>query len=184
MKRLLIIALSALLAGGSASAQDSDGRRRDRERGDEAAYFDRTPEDCIRLSRLRDTEIIDESTILFYMRGGRVYRNVMERGCPGLNPRRILAFTAPSVASSGRLCRSNTLQHFGRLDSFDPGAFCRVGLFHPITREEAELIELEPDELSVVRSTSELTPIDPDDGQPLTDETAAPADERESAPLE
>lgn len=180
MERLATIVLSALLAAGPAAAQE--GSRQDGEpaggqqQDGEEEFFDRTPRDCIMLGRrLRRTKIIDETTILFYMRNDDVYRNVLERGCPGLNSRRILAFTAQSTASSGRLCRSDTIEHYSMSGGALFGSsFCTMGRFHPITREEAELIELEPDELSVVRSTSELTPVDPDDAEPRSGDGAAP----------
>ena len=35
-------------------------------------YIDRTPTDCITISNIKDTAIVDDSTILFYMRGGKL----------------------------------------------------------------------------------------------------------------
>ena len=46
--------------------------------------IDRTPEDCVSLSRVSRTKVIDDNTILFYMRGRRIYRNILDRECPGL----------------------------------------------------------------------------------------------------
>jgi hypothetical protein len=45
--------------------------------------FDRTPKDCITPSNIKDTKIIDDSTILFYMRGGSkiTYRTSLPHEC-------------------------------------------------------------------------------------------------------
>jgi len=59
--------LAAALVGGRASAQD--------------------PADmvnCVSLSQVDRTEVIDDTTILFYMRGNEIYRNVLPHRCPGL----------------------------------------------------------------------------------------------------
>ena len=40
---------------------------------------------CIDTRRLRDTYIVDDSSILFYMYGGDIYRNFLRRECFGLD---------------------------------------------------------------------------------------------------
>jgi hypothetical protein len=49
------LAAAALLAGSSAWAQG----------GDDADTFDRTPRQCIATSRIRNTDILDDRTIIW-----------------------------------------------------------------------------------------------------------------------
>jgi hypothetical protein len=59
---------------------------------DDEAAFDRTPEDCIIVSNIDQTEAIDDHTIIFEMRGRRVYRNTLPRECPGLERENRIGF--------------------------------------------------------------------------------------------
>ena len=101
----LVLAAAALVATGAA-AQGSPAApaAESRAPGDSAAAagdtppanavaadskadnFDRTPTDCVTLSNVRETVVIDDSTILFYMRGGAkmTYRNTLPHTCPNL----------------------------------------------------------------------------------------------------
>src|SRR5690606_17824151 len=47
-------------------------------------FFPRNPTRCISTTRLDRTEVVDNETVLFYMRGGDIYRNRLSRSCPGL----------------------------------------------------------------------------------------------------
>jgi hypothetical protein len=162
MKRVSAFGLAAIavLATGLATAQDD---------GDEAAgavddiadeYLDRTPVECVSLSMVRDTAVIDDGTVLFYMRGGDVYRNVLERACFGLE----LTGRFITETRTNRLCSIDMLQVFRQFaGSVVPGAFCRLGKFHPLTRAEAELLEMDLDELEAARRSVKLTPLEPTD---------------------
>lgn len=125
MRRKLLVSLSAaataLVSAPGAHAQDG--------------ALDRTPEDCISVSRVRSTRVIDDRTILFYMRGRDAYRNDLPVTCPRLAQEERFAYEA----RIGRLCDSDTitvLESFG--GRFERGATCRLGQFHPITRAEAD----------------------------------------------
>src|SRR5690606_16303801 len=73
--------LAAALCLGPAAAQDDD----ERDGGREDAPFDRTPQGCITASRIDRTEIIDDSTIIFHMRGReQAYVNALPRTCLNL----------------------------------------------------------------------------------------------------
>jgi hypothetical protein len=163
MKRLpaLILAAFAVIAANSAGAQNGARSARARDAidpGDD--YLDRTPTTCISLSLLRDTEVLDDGTILFYMRGRNVYVNVLDRPCIGLES----AGRFSTQTRTNRLCSVDMLQVFRQLgSSVMPGAFCRLGEFYPITRAEAELLELEPDELNAVRRSVVLTQLPPEE---------------------
>lgn len=130
-RKSLVFALSAvataLVAAPAAHAQDG--------------ALDRTPEDCISVSRLRSTRVVDDQTVLFYMRGRDAYRNDLHIACPRLAQEDRFAYET----RVGRLCSSDTitvLQSFG--GRFERGATCRLGEFHPITHAEADDIVAGP----------------------------------------
>lgn len=91
-------------------------------------------ERCVTLTSISKTDIIDEQTVLFYMRDGTIYENRLPRRCPGLRSRR--AFTYKT--SLPQLCQLDMItvlynQGFG----FSEGATCGLGRFHPITEDQA-----------------------------------------------
>jgi hypothetical protein len=105
---------------------------------------DRTPRDCLILSDIRQTVVIDDQTILFYMRGGKknVYRNYLAHQCPNLAREGRFAYKTPI----NRLCNVDlitVLEQFG--PQLGPGFTCRLGDFYPMTYEEAEILRKEKD---------------------------------------
>jgi hypothetical protein len=96
------------------------------------------PRSCIPLNVIDRTSVIDDNTILFYGRGGDVYRNDLPRSCPELrNEQRFMYRT-----SLAQLCSNDTitvLQDVGF--GFMPGPTCGLGKFAPITKDEANDLE-------------------------------------------
>jgi len=98
-------------------------------------------ERCILLNRISSTYIVDDYNILFYMRGGKIYRNPLPHRCGGLrNERRFMYRTSMS-----RLCDLDIItvlydQGFGLM----PGPSCGLGRFYPITEEDAEALKNAP----------------------------------------
>src|SRR5262245_2663678 len=70
-------------------------------REDEDAVFDRTPQECINVQSIDKHEAVDDQNLLFYMRGGRVYRNHLPRKCPGLEREQRIAY---KLQGTTRLC--------------------------------------------------------------------------------
>ncbi len=108
------------------------------------ALLDRTPENCISVNRIRSTKVIDDETILFYMRGGDIYQNILDRDCPRLEQNNRFMYET----FGGRLCEIDTitvLEQFG--GGLDRGFTCPLGGFYPITELEAEFLELGPDDV-------------------------------------
>jgi hypothetical protein len=106
--------------------------------------LDRSPHDCLILSDIRQTVVIDDRTILFYMRGGKknVYRNYLPHECPNLAREGRFGYQTPI----NRLCNVDlitVLEQFG--PRLGPGFTCRLGDFYPITYDEAEIIRKEKD---------------------------------------
>lgn len=119
------VALGASVPSLPLAAQDDD-------------VLDRTPADCVMVSRIRRTRIVDDKTILFYMRGGRVYQNILERECPRLEREGRFMYEIRGY----RLCDIDTISVLDRIGvGFGRGFTCRLGEFHPISTEEAEEIE-------------------------------------------
>lgn len=158
-RQLWILAAGAVLATLSppppAQAQDD--------------AIDRTPQDCIRTSRTRSTRVIDDQTILFYMRGGQVFRNDMPNHCPGLAREDTFAYET----RVGRLCQIDTitvLEDFG--GRFVRGATCRLGEFSRITPEEAADIVAGPEGAKRGNEDVDIEEVElPEDDEAADDET-------------
>ena len=78
---------------------------------------------CINARDIQRTETPDDRTILFHMRGGKIWRNTLKSACPML---KISPFT--EVLNSGELVCAN--QQFIRLTL--TGDQCVLGDFTPV----------------------------------------------------
>lgn len=104
-------------------------------RAAEDEALDRHPTRCIATTRLDRTEVVDDETVLFYMRDGDIYRNRLSRSCPGLEREKRFTYRV----YGNQLCRVDTItvlesRSFGLNDGFT----CSLGDFQPISVEEAE----------------------------------------------
>jgi hypothetical protein len=111
----------------------------DSESSDAAALgsFDRTPQRCLRLSRIDRTEVLDEQTILFHMRGSAIYRNYLPEECNGLNDREPFMYNTQGMQRE--LCANDMIDLLhGMGTNLWRGRSCRLGQFHPTTPEEVE----------------------------------------------
>lgn len=100
------------------------------------AWADDEVRDCVGLSEIERTEIVDNRTILFRMRDGNVYRNVLRHDCPTLKDRAQFSYRVPTT----RLCSMdliNVLEQRGR--GLEPsGVSCSLGSFEPIDPDAAQ----------------------------------------------
>jgi hypothetical protein len=132
------------------------------------APLDRTPVDCITVSRIDRTDIIDDRTIIFFMRGGKlIYRNYLPHTCPRLAIEDRFGYQT----TTARVCRVDTIAVLPRVGI---PTYCQLGEFHPITREDVE-------ELRAVRESGrsgdaiESKPAEPaGETAPADDDRAAP----------
>jgi Family of unknown function (DUF6491) len=140
--------------------------------GQDDEPFDRTPDSCLSLTRIDRTRVLDDQTILFYMRDDRVYRNFLPRKCPGLAEQNRFSYES----RTGRLCNIDTVtvleQWAGRLEE---GFTCRLGDFYPISPEEIEDLEALR-RGSKTRETIEVQPVE------LPRREPAPAEPEQSPP--
>jgi len=120
---LLVAGFGPLVAAAAALGQDDD------------APFDRTPEDCLIVSRIRSTEAIDDQNIIFRMRGDQVYRNTLPRTCPGLERENRIAYET----ATSRLCSIDMITVLEDVGvGLRPGFTCRLGEFVPLSPDELE----------------------------------------------
>jgi len=99
--------------------------------------IDREPQRCINVSRIKETHIVDDNNVLFYMRGNDVYLNELRWACRGLKRERQFSYSV----RANRLCGTDTisvLQSFG--SSISPANSCGLGQFVPISDVEADFM--------------------------------------------
>jgi hypothetical protein len=99
--------------------------------------IDREAEQCISVSRIKETHIVDDNNVLFYMRGNEVYLNELRRVCRGLKRERQFSYSV----RANRLCGTDAitvLQGFG--SSLSPANSCGLGQFVPISEVEADFM--------------------------------------------
>lgn len=132
--KLTTTILSLLLVACAA-----DGSKRD-----EVVAFQPDPsqpfERCVSISRIARTDVLDHQNVIFYMRGGQIFRNWLPRRCAGLNNRDPFSYRT----TISQLCNSDTITildaaAFGSLQ----GASCGLGGFYPVTKPEVEALETE-----------------------------------------
>jgi hypothetical protein len=86
------------------------------------------PVNCVFVHDIRETRVRDDSTIDFYMSGGKVYRNTLPNSCPELGFEERFGYET----SIDQLCNVDIIHV---LHSGPPmrGASCGLGQFQPIT---------------------------------------------------
>lgn len=102
---------------------------------------------CVSLSRIARTEVINDRTIAFHLRGGEIYLNHLRRECSGLE--REGRFSYRSVNS--RLCRSDFISVL-ELSGFGPtrGASCSLDTFMPSDEEEIAVLKGQEEEAEIL----------------------------------
>lgn len=91
-------------------------------------------EHCISLNRIDRTAVVDDRSILFYMRGGDVYLNRLPHRCPGLRWEEAFMYRT----SIGRLCDLDIITVLNNIGfGYSPGASCGLGMFFPISEATA-----------------------------------------------
>lgn len=126
MKTARIITLFALAAVAAPSyGQDEEGE----------AERDMDAEHCVRIIAIENIQIVNDDTLIFEMRGGKYFRNDLPHRCPGMRRSDTLMYRA----ATGMLCNVDiitVLDDWGF--GFSPGVSCGLGMFTPVTKEEAE----------------------------------------------
>lgn len=89
------------------------------------------PQSCVSLAQLRETRVRDDSTIDFMGSGGRVWRNTLTHGCPGLRASSGIGYET----SLGRLCSTDIVYVLETAGGLRRGAACGLGQFMPVKLE-------------------------------------------------
>ena len=157
------LAASTVIVTASAGAQG--------DASDVEGAFDRTPQECLLVSQIDETDAIDDQNIIFRTRSDKVYRTHLPRKCPGLERENRFAYEARNA----RLCSIDTItvleQRFGV--GLQGGFTCRLGEFIPLSPAEIEDLDLREREGRRGRAGIAAKPV-----------AATPAPAAEAAPAE
>lgn len=119
-----LIALPLVLGACAATAGNSGAQSAP------AAAEGSKPEttDCIDLIRIDRSEVVDDQTILFHMKGGKIWKNTLPYKCPRLGFEK--AFSHKT--SINRLCSVDIITVLDTSARM-PGASCGLGKFEAYT---------------------------------------------------
>ena len=120
----LALAAAALLLAGPLAAQSPSRLQQMKDSFVPAGE----PVDCIVGSQVRDTRVLDNNTIDFFLQNNQVFRNNLPSSCPGLGAARAFQYTA----STPRVCNVDTIRVFQQGPGPRFGATCPLGSFTPM----------------------------------------------------
>jgi hypothetical protein len=141
-----VLGTSLMLMGNTAQAED-------------AAEVFPEPKDCVSLTNLDRTDIIDDRNILFYMRGTEIYLNQLPHRCSGLR----MADGFSYRRTINRLCHVDLIRPIP-LGGMRGGISCGLGTFRLITEDEILVLkEKKPPASDMQGEGSEIESIDDDE---------------------
>ncbi|MGD8359714.1 MAG: DUF6491 family protein [Lysobacterales bacterium] len=124
-RKILTLAVCLTLAGPLAAEEKAMDKSIDLVSG--------PPEQCISLIRIDHTKIIDDQNIVFYMKGGDIYRNHMPYPCGGLRAQDTYMYRT----SVNQLCSNDIITPLDQIGiGFSPRASCGLGMFYPVTKDD------------------------------------------------
>ncbi len=91
-------------------------------------------ERCVSLAAIRNTRVVDDSTIDFTMRDGRILRNTLPHACPSLGFEEAFTYST----SLSQLCSTDIITVVLQGGGPRLGASCGLGTFVPYTPTKAE----------------------------------------------
>jgi hypothetical protein len=80
---------------------------------------------CVLLQNIRETRVRNDSTIDFYLRGGKVLRNTLPNRCPNLGVERAFTYST----SINQLCNVDIITVINQGGGNRLGASCGLGKF-------------------------------------------------------
>jgi len=90
------------------------------------------PVNCVTLSQLRETRVIDDRTIDFILNDGTILRNTLPNRCPSLGFERAFSYST----SINRLCNVDIITVIAQGGGPRRGASCGLGMFVPVKPAE------------------------------------------------
>jgi hypothetical protein len=85
-------------------------------------------QDCVFLANIKQSRVIDDTTIDFVMKDGRTLRNTLPNTCPGLGMNRAFGYET----SLSQLCNVDIITVIVQGGGPRKGASCGLGAFTPI----------------------------------------------------
>lgn len=135
-KQFLLLAATCIAIGGVTGTAISGGSVSERRAKALAAYEPAgEPVNCVTLSQIRSSKVIDDRTIDFKMAGGKLFRNTLPYSCPSLGFEERFSHRT----SLNQLCNVDTirvLQSYG--SGLHEGASCGLGKFQPMQKVQSE----------------------------------------------
>jgi hypothetical protein len=92
---------------------------------------------CLPMNRIDDTTVIDDDRVLFFVGPERVYLNVLEQTCDGLERSGSFAWRASRGIRNTQLCSGDWITVMERQSS---GSACELGGFRLLTQEETDTL--------------------------------------------
>jgi hypothetical protein len=86
------------------------------------------PQGCVLLQNVRESRVVDDGTIDFYTRDGKVLRNTLPNRCPQLGFERAFSYST----SISQLCNVDFITVLQQSGGIRRGASCGLGMFTPI----------------------------------------------------
>jgi hypothetical protein len=123
-KCMTVLLGAATLSLASAAAQDDEAE------SDE-------PLRCLSMNTIRSTVVVDDNRVLFFQARDRVFLNRLDRECLGLARSGTFSYKVQSGARHARLCSTDSITV---LETSGRGLNCGLGLFEPLSQEEAESV--------------------------------------------
>ncbi|MFT7459858.1 MAG: hypothetical protein ACI909_002541 [Planctomycetota bacterium] len=115
---MLMFGLSAAITAEAASAESA--------------------EPCISISRIQDSNILDNTHVVFQTGVNKYYLNTLPYACNGLKLHDSFSFST----SIGHLCNVDTISVLTRYGgAYETGPSCGLGKFEPITKEEIKTLK-------------------------------------------
>ena len=145
----LAVLAAGLCCAGLAVAQDDDA-------------IDDESESCLSMNLVRSARAIDDRTILFELRDGRLFLSSLDQECPGLARNNRFSYNLRTGARIPRLCYTDTITVIERSGD---GFTCGLGRFQPISVAAAEELQPAPDE-----PDPEVTVIDVEVDEPASEQ--------------
>ncbi|MBJ90256.1 MAG: hypothetical protein CMO98_10390 [Woeseia sp.] len=139
----LVAVLSVALPMAAAAGQEDP----------EEKNIDRESRACISVRQIRHTDVIDDQNILFFMRGGTVYLNMLPRRCTMLRREKRFMYET----RTGGLCRREHIRIltqdigsggvggglFGSgINNLMGGVMCSLGAFYELSEEDVEAFKM------------------------------------------
>lgn len=95
---------------------------------------------CIKHSQLKRTKVLGTRNILFVTRDGSLYNNELPRQCPSMRRNAIVNYSIRGPNAD--MCAGDSFQVLWDVgSSYMPAFVCQLGLFAPISEDEAADLE-------------------------------------------